>query len=80
LEKRGVEVMLEIVASDQLTRVTEVGQGPGAHPRVGAGLQAHPIAKDSVFLSSGARYRRLPSACCIRVFAIGDIAWITDAR
>ena len=87
LEKRGVEVMLgEVVASIEPTRVTlKSGKVLPAHTLVwGAGLQAHPIAKDlGVPLERGNRIPVGPDLSVPEhpeVFAIGDIAWITDSK
>jgi NADH dehydrogenase len=87
LEKRGVEVLLgEVVASVEPTRVTlESGKVIKAHTLVwGAGLQANPIVELlGIELQHG---NRLPVESDLsvaghpEVFAVGDIAWITDAK
>jgi NADH dehydrogenase len=87
LEKRGVEVLLgEVVASVEPTRVTlESGKVIEAHTLVwGAGLQANPIVELlGIELQHG---NRLPVESDLsvaghpEVFAVGDIAWITDAK
>ena len=87
LTKRGVEVMVgEVVAAVTPTEVTlKSGTVLPAHTLVwGAGLQAHPIADSlGVELQRG---HRVPVELDLRVaghpelFAIGDIAWITDAK
>jgi len=87
LEKYGVEVMTgEIVESVAPTRVTlKSGQVLKAHTLVwGAGLQANPAAAQlGVELERGNRIRvdpdlRVPDRP--EVFAVGDIAWITDGK
>ena len=87
LKARGVEIMLgERVASVEPTRVTLAsGTVLPAHTLVwGAGLQASPIAGSlGIELEKGKRVAvdpelRLPSHP--EVFAVGDIAWITDAK
>jgi len=87
LEKRGVEVMLgEVVASIEPTRVTlKSGKVLRAHTLVwGAGLQAHSIANGlGITLERGNRIPVGPDLSLPDhpgVFAIGDIAWITDAK
>ncbi|MGH9248058.1 MAG: NAD(P)/FAD-dependent oxidoreductase [Acidimicrobiales bacterium] len=87
LEKRGVEVLLgEVVASVEPTRVTlESGKVIEAHTLVwGAGLQANSIVELlGIELQHG---NRLPVESDLsvaghpEVFAVGDIAWITDAK
>jgi NADH dehydrogenase len=87
LEKRGVEVLLgEVVASIEPTRVTlESGTVIKAHTLVwGAGLQASPLAGAlGLDLEHG---DRLPVEADLsltnhpEVFAVGDIAWITDTK
>jgi len=87
LTKRGVEVMVgEVVAAVTPTEVTlKSGEVLSAHTLVwGAGLRAHPIADSlGVELQRG---HRVPVEPDLRVaghpelFAIGDIAWITDAK
>jgi NADH:quinone reductase (non-electrogenic) len=87
LEKRGVEVVLgDLVASVEPTRVTlKSGAVLSAHTLVwGAGLQASPLAGSSgVKLERGNRIPVGPDLS-IRgrpeVFAVGDIAWITDTK
>ena len=87
LEKYGVDVMTgEIVESVAPTRVTlKSGQVLKAHTLVwGAGLQANPAAAQlGVELERGNRIRvdpdlRVPDRP--EVFAVGDIAWITDGK
>ncbi len=87
LKARGVEIMLgERVASVEPTRVTLAsGTVLPAHTLVwGAGLQASPIAGSlGVDLQRGKRVAvdpelRLPDHP--EVFAVGDVAWITDAK
>jgi NADH:quinone reductase (non-electrogenic) len=87
LEKRGVEVLLgEVVASVEPTRVTlESGKVIQAHTLVwGAGLQASPLAESlGVELQHGNRVPAEPDLSVAghpEVFAIGDIAWITDTK
>jgi NADH dehydrogenase len=87
LEKRGVEVLLgEVVASIEPTRVTlESGTVIEAHTLVwGAGLQASPIVELlGVELQHGNRVPAQPDLSVAghpEVFAIGDIAWITDTK
>ena len=86
LEKRGVEVLLgEVVASVEPTRVTlESGTVIEAHTLIwGAGLQASPLAASlDLDLRHGNRVpvgADLSVAGHPEVFAVGDIAWITDA-
>jgi NADH dehydrogenase len=85
LEKRGVDVMVgEIVSSVQPTRVTlKSGTVLNAHTLVwGAGLQANPIADAlGVDLEKGHRVAVGPDLAIPghpEVFAVGDVAWITD--
>jgi NADH dehydrogenase len=85
LEDRGVEVLLgEVVASVEPTRVTlKSGRAIEAHTLVwGAGLQASPLAESlGVDLAHGNRIPVEPDLSIAghpEVFAIGDIAWITD--
>ena len=87
LEKRGVEVLLgEVVASIGPTRVTLAsGTVIEAHTLIwGAGLQASPLV-DSLGLELR-HGNRVPVEADLRVpghpevFAIGDIAWITDTK
>ncbi len=87
LEDRGVEVMLgEVVASVEPTRVTlKSGTVIEAHTLVwGAGLQASPLVKLlGVELQHGNRVPVEPDLSVAghpEVFAVGDIAWITDAK
>jgi NADH dehydrogenase len=87
LEKLGVEVMLgEIVASVEPTRVTlKSGKVLNAHTLVwGAGLQAAPIVESlGLELQRGNRIPVEPDLSLKEhpeVFAVGDIAWITDAK
>jgi NADH dehydrogenase len=87
LADRGVEVMLgETVASIAPTRVTLAsGTEIPAHTVIwGAGLHANPIADGlGVDLRHGGRVPVEPDlslASHPEVFAVGDIAWITDAR
>jgi len=87
LEKFGVEVVLgEIVASVGPTRVTlKSGTELEAHTLVwGAGLQAAPIAALlGLELEKG---NRVPVEADLsvgehpEVFAVGDVAWITDTK
>lgn len=87
LEKRGVEVLLgEVVASIEPTRVAlSSGNVIKAHTLVwGAGLQASPLAEAlGLELQHG---NRLPVEADLslaghpEVFAVGDIAWITDSK
>ena len=87
LEKRGVEVLLgEVVASVEPTRVTLAsGTVIKAHTLVwGAGLQASPlVASLGIELQRGDRIPVEPDLSVAghpEVFAVGDIAWITDAK
>lgn len=87
LDKRGVEVLLgEVVASIEPTRVTlESGTVIPAHTLVwGAGLQASPLVESlGLELQHGNRIPVEPDLSVVghpEVFAIGDIAWITDAK
>jgi NADH:ubiquinone reductase (H+-translocating) len=87
LEKRGVEVLLgEVVASVEPTRVTlESGKVIKAHTLVwGAGLQASPLAESlGLDLQHGNRVPAEPDLSVAghpEVFAVGDIAWITDSK
>ena len=87
LEKRGVEVLTgETVAAVEPTRVT-LGSGHEleAYTLVwGAGLQANPIVRAlGVELQKGNRVaveRDLSLPGHPEVFAVGDIAWITDTK
>jgi NADH:ubiquinone reductase (H+-translocating) len=87
LEKRGVEVLLgEVVASIEPTRVTlKSGTVIEAHTLIwGAGLQASPLAESlRVELQRGNRIPVQPDLSIAghpEVFAVGDIAWITDTK
>jgi NADH dehydrogenase len=87
LEKRGVEVLLgELVESVTPTRVTlKSGQVIEAHTLVwGAGLQANPIATSlGVELTRGNRIPVEPDLSVAghpEVFAVGDVAAITDPK
>ncbi len=87
LEKRSVEVVTgEAVAAITATRVTlKSGTELRAHTLVwGAGLQANPIAQSlGLELQRGNRVPVEPDlslASHPEVFAIGDIAWITDTK
>ena len=87
LEDRGVEVMLgEVVASVEPTRATlKSGKVIEAHTLVwGAGLQASPIVQMlGVELQHGNRVPAGPDLSIAghpEVFAVGDIAWITDTE
>jgi NADH:ubiquinone reductase (H+-translocating) len=87
LRKMGVDVMTrQTVASITATRVTlKSGTVLPAHTLVwGAGLQAHPIARTlGLELERG---DRIPVGPDLRVaghpevYAVGDIAWITEAE
>jgi NADH:quinone reductase (non-electrogenic) len=87
LEKRGVEVLVnEVVAGIEPTRVTlKSGTELEAHTLVwGAGLQASPLAQSlGIDLEHGHRVAVEPDlslAGHTEVFAVGDIAWITDTK
>jgi NADH:ubiquinone reductase (H+-translocating) len=87
LEKRGVEVLLgEVVAKIEPTRVTlESGAVIPAHTLVwGAGLQASPLADAlGLELEHGNRVPVEPDLSVAghpEVFAVGDVAWITDTK
>ena len=87
LEKRGVEVLLgEVVASVEPTRVTlKSGTVLDAHTLVwGAGLQASPLVDSlGLELQHGHRLPAEPDLSVAghpEVFAVGDIAWITDTK
>ncbi|MGH8913471.1 MAG: NAD(P)/FAD-dependent oxidoreductase, partial [Acidimicrobiia bacterium] len=87
LEARGVDVLLgEVVASVEPTRVTlESGTVLPAHTLVwGAGLQGSPIVELlGVPLQHGDRVPTEPDLSVAghpEVFAVGDVAWITDAK
>jgi NADH dehydrogenase len=86
LEKRGVEVLLgEVVAAIEPTRVAlSSGKVIKAHTLVwGAGLQASPLTETlGLQLQHGDRLpveADLSLAGRPEVFAVGDIAWITDS-
>jgi len=87
LEKLGVEVMVgEVVSSVAPTRVTlKSGQVLKAHTLVwGAGLQGNPAVEQlAVELERGNRVGVEPDLTIPgrpHVFAVGDIAWITDSK
>jgi NADH dehydrogenase len=87
LEERGIDVLLgELVKSVSPTRVTlKSGTVLKAHTLVwGAGLQASPLADDlGLDLEKGNRVVALPDLSVEghpEVFAVGDIAWITDTK
>jgi NADH:ubiquinone reductase (H+-translocating) len=87
LEKRGVEVLLgEVVESIEPTRVAlKSGTVIEAHTLIwGAGLQASPLADSlGVELQRGNRIPVQPDLSIAghpEVFAVGDIAWITDTK
>jgi NADH:ubiquinone reductase (H+-translocating) len=87
LEKFGVEVLLgEIVESVEPTRVRlKSGKVLEAHTLVwGAGLTASPIGRDlGLELERGNRVAAEPDLSVAghpEVFAVGDIAWITDTK
>ena len=87
LEQRGVEVLVgEAVASVEPERVTlKSGEVLPAHTLVwGAGLQASERAGDlQVELQRGHRIPVEPDLSVAghpEVFAVGDIAWITDSK
>ena len=87
LETRGVDIVLgEIVESVSPTRVTlKSGTVLNAHTLVwGAGLQASAIADDlGLELQKGNRVVAGPDLSIDghpEVFAVGDIAWITDTK
>ena len=87
LEERGVEVVNgEIVSSVAPTRVTlKSGRELQAHTLIwGAGLQASPLAPSlGLALERGERIPTEPDLSIAghpEVFAVGDIAWTTDAR
>jgi NADH:quinone reductase (non-electrogenic) len=87
LEARGVEVLLgEVVSSVEPTRVTlKSGTVIDAHTLVwGAGLDASPLAESlGLDLQHGHRVPVGPDLSVDghpEVFAVGDIAWITDTR
>jgi NADH dehydrogenase len=85
LEQRSVEVLTgEIVSSVEPTRVTlKSGTVLNAHTLVwGAGLQANPVADAlGIELEKGHRVPVAPDLSVPdrpEVFAVGDVAWITD--
>jgi NADH dehydrogenase len=87
LEERGVEVLVgELVSSIEPTRVTlKSGKVLEAHTLVwGAGLQANPLAGSlGLELQRGNRIAAEPDLSIAghpEVFAVGDIAWITDTK
>jgi NADH dehydrogenase len=87
LEERGVEVVNgEIVSSVAPTRVTlKSGRELQAHTLIwGAGLQASPLAPSlGLALERGERIPTEPDLSIAghpEVFAVGDIAWTTDAK
>jgi NADH dehydrogenase len=86
LEKRGVEVLLgEVVASVEPTRIAlKSGTVLDAHTLVwGAGLRASPLVESlGLELQHGHRLPVEPDLSVAghpEVFAVGDLAWITDA-
>ena len=87
LEKRGVNILMgEAVEKIESKRVTlQSGKVLKAHTLVwGAGLQAHPSTIDlGVALERGNRVpvrHDLSMAEHTEVFAVGDVAWITDSK
>jgi NADH dehydrogenase len=87
LEERGVEILLgELVESVSPTRVTlKSGTVLKAHTLVwGAGLQASPLADElGLELEKGNRVVARPDLSVEghpEVFAVGDVAWITDPK
>jgi NADH dehydrogenase len=87
LEKRGVEVILgDVVGSITPTRINlKSGRVLKAHTLVwGAGLQGNPIGGSlGIELQRGARVPAEPDLSVAgrpEVFAVGDIAWITDTK
>jgi NADH dehydrogenase len=87
LEKFGVEVLLgEIVESVEPTRVRlKSGKVLESHTLVwGAGLTASPLGRDlGLELERGNRVAAEPDLSIAGhpdVFAVGDIAWITDTK
>jgi NADH:ubiquinone reductase (H+-translocating) len=87
LDKRGVEVLLgEVVASVEPTRVTlKSSTVLEAHTLVwGAGLHANPVVEAlGLELQHGHRLPAEPDLSVVghpEVFAVGDIAWITDTK
>jgi NADH:ubiquinone reductase (H+-translocating) len=87
LEERGVDIVLgEIVESVSPSRVTlKSGRTLPAHTLVwGAGLQASPVADGlGLALEKGSRVVAAPDLSIEghpEVFAVGDIAWITDTK
>src|SRR6185503_4480154 len=84
---RGVEVLVgELVSSIEPTRVTlKSGTVLEAHTLIwGAGLQANPLADAlGLELQKGNRISAEPDLSIAghpEVFAVGDIAWITDTK
>jgi NADH dehydrogenase len=87
LEKRGVEILLgEIVSAVEPTRVTlKSGRVLNTHTLVwGAGLVARPITQSlGVKLERGDRIPVGPDLTLEghpEAFAVGDVAWISDAE
>ena len=87
LEKRGVDILLgELVAEVSPTHVTlKSGRVLPAHTLVwGAGLQASPLTPSlGLELQRGNRITAGPDLSIEghpEVFAVGDIAWITDTK
>jgi NADH:ubiquinone reductase (H+-translocating) len=87
LEQRGVEVRLEeVVASVEPTRVTFTsGEVINAHTLIwGAGLRASPLAGAlGLELQHADRVPVEPDLSVAghpEVFAVGDVAWITDSK
>jgi NADH dehydrogenase len=87
LEERGVEVLVgELVESVEPTRVRlKSGKVLEAHTLVwGAGLQASPLAQTlGLELQRGGRIPVEPDLSVAghpEVFAVGDVAWITDSK
>jgi NADH dehydrogenase len=87
LEERGVEVVLgDLVAAISPTRVTlKSGRVLPAHTLVwGAGLQASPLASSlGLEVQRGNRLAAGPDLSIEghpEVFAVGDMAWITDTK
>ncbi len=87
LEEWGVEIRLgEVVESVSETRVKlKSGEELKAHTLIwGAGLQAHPLARAlGVELERGDRIPVGPDLSLDQhpeVFAVGDVAWITDSK
>jgi NADH:ubiquinone reductase (H+-translocating) len=87
LEERGVDVLLgELVEAVEPTRVRlKSGKVIEAHTLVwGAGLQANPIVQSfGLELEKGNRIGVGPDLALAghsEVYAVGDIAWITDSK